>query len=73
MSAIGQRNGYTINTNLFIEFGGGMIDMLPDMEDAVETDTCTSPFLTMRIDNLLVRLYVSCISILLIDAIMPQI
>ena len=27
-------------------------------------DTCTSPFFTMRIDSLLVRLYVTCIAIL---------
>lgn len=26
-------------------------------------DTCTSPFLTMRMDSLLVRLYVTCIAI----------
>ena len=32
----------------------------------IGTDTCTSPFLTMRIDSLLVLLYVNCIVIIII-------
>jgi hypothetical protein len=30
----------------------------------IGADTCTSPFFTMRIDILLVRLYVTCIAML---------
>ena len=47
--------------NPFLMLGNKRFDLFFDIP--IGTDTWTSPFFTMRIDNLLVRLYVNCMVI----------